>query len=79
MHFGNSRGSLFVFHISPKVGSCVNRKKGMSYYIDTENTDMQQLAFDKIKGNDLPVWRDVKSPKEIVVTRISGAILLSFP
>lgn len=51
----------------------------MSYYIDTENTDMQQLAFDKIKGNDLPVWRDVKSPEEIVVTRISGAFLLSFP
>ncbi len=44
----------------------------MTYYIDTENSDMNQLAFEQIKGNDLPVWKDVQSPDEIEVRRISG-------
>lgn len=44
----------------------------MSAYIDTENTDMQQFAFEQIQGLDLPVWKDVKSVDEIKIDRISG-------
>ena len=44
----------------------------MVYYIDTENSDMNQLAFEQIKGNHLPVWKDVCSPDELEVKRISG-------
>ena len=44
----------------------------MTTYIDTENCDMRQLAFEQIKGIDLPVWKDVTCPEEIEVKRISG-------
>ena len=46
--------------------------KGMVYYIDTENTDMRQLAFETVKGIDLPVWKDVQSVDEIEIKKISG-------
>lgn len=42
------------------------------YYIDTENTDMRQLAFDIVKGIDLPVWKDISSVDEIDIVRASG-------
>ena len=44
----------------------------MSASIDTEHTDMRQLAFDVIQGIDLPEWKDVKSVDEIEISRISG-------
>ena len=46
----------------------------MSYYIDTEHTDMRQLAFDVIQGVDLPGWKDVKSVDEIEISRVSGML-----
>lgn len=47
----------------------------MSEYIDTDNTDMRQFSFDVIKGIDLPVWKDVTSPEELDVKRISGILI----
>ena len=47
--------------------------QGMVYYIDTENTDMRQLAFETVKGIDLPVWKDVQSADEIEIKKISGS------
>ena len=44
----------------------------MPYYIDTEHTDMRQVAFDVIQGIDLPEWKDVKSVDEIEISRVSG-------
>ena len=44
----------------------------MVYYIDTENTDMRQLAFETVKGVDLPVWKDLQSADEIEIKKISG-------
>lgn len=47
----------------------------MGEYIDTENTDMRQFSFDVIKGIDLPVWKDVTSPEELDVKRVSGILI----
>ena len=46
----------------------------MPYYIDTEHTDMRQVAFDVIQGIDLPEWKDVKSVDEIEISRVSGML-----
>lgn len=46
----------------------------MSDSIDTEHTDMRQLAFDVIQGVDLPEWKDVKSVDEIEISRVSGML-----
>ena len=46
----------------------------MPYYIDTEHTDMRQVAFDVIQGIDLPDWKDVKSVDEIEISRVSGML-----
>lgn len=44
----------------------------MVFYIDTEKTDMRQLAFETVKDIDLPVWKDVQSVEEIEIRKISG-------
>lgn len=44
----------------------------MSYYIDTENTDMQKFAFEQVQGIDLPFWKDLQSADEIEISHVSG-------
>ena len=62
--------------VSPQCSSSVRSYTSaiylMSDSIDTEHTDMRQLAFDVIQGIDLPDWKDVKSVDEIEISRVSG-------
>ena len=44
----------------------------MTEYIDTENTDMKEFAFNTVRGIDLPVWKDIQSVDEIEVKEIGG-------
>ena len=57
---------------SSSVRSIISAIYLMSDSIDTEHTDMRQLAFDVIQGIDLPDWKDVKSVDEIEISRVSG-------
>ena len=59
---------------SSSVRSFFSANQSMSDSIDTEHTDMRQLAFDVIQGVDLPGWKDVKSVDEIEISRTSGML-----
>ena len=62
--------------VSPQCSSSVRSNIYlMSDSIDTEHTDMRQLAFDVIQGIDLPDWKDVKSVDEIEISRVSGMLV----
>jgi hypothetical protein len=65
--------------VSPQCSSSVRSNTSaiylMSDSIDTEHTDMRQLAFDVIQGIDLPDWKDVKSVDEIEISRVSGMLV----
>ena len=76
-----SRNRTFDNHAVIPVGSPQRSSSVRSFFsvivfmsdsIDTEHTDMRQLAFDVIQGIDLPEWRDVKSVDEIEIRRASG-------
>ena len=60
---------------SSSVRSYISAIYLMSDSIDTEHTDMRQLAFDVIQGIDLPDWKDVKSVDEIEISRVSGMLV----
>ena len=60
---------------SSSVRSYISANYLMSDSIDTEHTDMRQLAFDVIQGIDLPDWKDIKSVDEIEISRVSGMMV----